>query len=411
MTDDVAALVLRDNYLQGEALSVAEARGPGVLDRHARLIRELEKPGGHGIRLDRALEFLPDDEELAARAAARRGLTRPELAVLLAYAKMSLDHELLQSDLPDAPELADELCAYFPPALREPFRAQILAHPLKREIAATIVANDVVNRGGLTFIHDLQASSGRSAADIARAYRIVRQAFSLRPLWAEIEALDNQVAAQVPHEMLIDIAGVVEHAAAWLLRENRLDLAADAARFAPAVGGLAAIVAELLPPSERAEYDRRLARLAAAGVPQALAARVAGVVFLTTAFEIADLAARAGQTVAQGVERAARCFYGVGARFAFDELRAAGRRLPAETAWQKTAVESLIDDFYALQTGLAERVLKSSDGAEDPVAAWTASRAAQLAPADAIAAELRAAPNPDLAMLVVAGRQLRQALG
>ncbi len=411
MTDDVAAQVLRDNYLQGEALSVAEARGPAALDRHARLIREVEKPGGHGIRLDRALEFLPDDEELAARAAARRGLTRPELAVLLAYAKLSLDHELLQSDLPDAPELVDELCAYFPPQLRDRFRAQILAHPLKREIVATVVTNDLVNRAGLTFIHDLQANGGRGAADIARAYRIVRQSFALPPLWAEIEALDSKVGASVQCEMLIDITQVVEHAAAWLLRENRLDLTADAARFAPALGGLSAIVADLLPPSERIEYDARLARFAAAGVPRALAARIAGMVFLTTAFEIADLAGRAGQSV----ERAARCFYGVGARFALDELRAAGRRLPAETAWQKTAVEALIDDFYALQTGLADRVLRSAPkgngAAEDPVAAWAATRAAQLAPADAIVAELRAAANPDLAMLVVAGRQLRQALG
>ena len=400
MTNDVAGLVLRDNYLQGQALSVAEASGRseslGTLDRQARLIRELEKSG----RLDRALEFLPGDEEISTRAAARRGLTRPELSVLLAYAKMSLDHELLESDLPDVPELADELCGYFPPALRQRFRAQIAAHPLKREIVATVVTNNLVNRAGLTFIHDLQARTGRSAAEIARAYWIVRQAFALPPLWAEIEGLDHKIAAAIQYEMLLDIAGVVEHAASWLLRARRFDLGADPAQLAPTVTAL-------LPPPERAECDARQAKLVEAGVPQALAARIAAIVFLTTACEIADLARRAGQTV----ERAARTFYGVGARFALDEMRAAGRRLPAETPWQKTAVEALIDDFYALQADLAERVLKAADGAEDPVAAWAASRAAQLAPAEAIAAELRAAPTPDLAMLVVAGRQLRQALG
>jgi glutamate dehydrogenase len=337
----------------------------------------------------------------------RRGLTRPELSVLLAYAKMSLDHELSQSDLPDAPELADELRSYFPPALRDRFATQIAAHPLKREIAATIVTNDLVNRAGLTFIPDIQARTGRGAAEIARAYRIVREAFSLPPLWAEIEALDNTIAASVQYEMLIDIAGIIEHAASWLLRAGRLDIGADAARLAPAVAPLASAVAFLLPPGERADYDRRETRLAEAGVPQPLAARLAAIPFLTTACEIADLAQRA----AQPIERAARTFYGVGARFALDELRAAGRRLPADTSWQKTAIEALIDDFYALQADLAERVLRSADGAEDPVAAWTATRAAQLAPAEAIAAELRAAANPDLAMLVVAGRQLRQALG
>src|SRR5205085_12336938 len=139
MAEDVAALVLRDNYLQGEALSVAEARGATALDRQIRLIRELERPAEHGVRLDRALEFLPDDETLAARAAARQGLTRPELAVLLAYSKMSLDAELLASDLPDAPELAPDLRDYFPPALRERFAAHIAAHPLRCEITATVV--------------------------------------------------------------------------------------------------------------------------------------------------------------------------------------------------------------------------------------------------------------------------------
>jgi glutamate dehydrogenase len=210
--------------------------------------------------------------------------------------------------------------------------------------------------------------------------------------------------------MLLDISGVVEHAAAWLLRNNRLDLGREIARFAPAVQHLAAAISELLPPGERALLDQRHARLLAAGVPAELAARAAGVIFLTTAFEVGDLAERA----AQPIDRAARIFYGVGARFALDEMRDAARRLPAETAWQKQAVETVIDDLYALQSELAARVLQSgialdADGA-DPLAAWAAARAAALAPADAIAAELRSASTPDLAMLVVAGRQLRQAL-
>src|SRR6185437_14651227 len=152
--------------------------------------------------------------------------------------------------------------------------------------------------------------------------------------------------------------------AAWLLRVGRLDMAAEAARFAPAVAGLAAHIADLLPPGERALMDARAARFAAAGVPPALAARVAAIVFLTTAFEVGDMAARAQQPPGETIERAARTFYGVGARFALDELRAAARRLPADTVWQKAAVETLIDDFYAMQAELAERILKAADGAE-----------------------------------------------
>jgi glutamate dehydrogenase len=407
MADDVAQLVLRDNYLQGEALSVAEARGVSALDRQVRLIRELEKAG----RLDRGLEFLPDDETLAARAAARRGLVRPELAILLAYAKMALDQELVASDLPDAPELAAELIGYFPPALRERFAAQIAAHPLRREIVATAVTNDLVNRAGLTFVTDLRAATGAAAADIARSYRIVRAVFALPELWSAIEALDGIVPARMQTEMLLDIAGLVEHAASWLLRRGRLDLGGDVVRLRPSAATLADELAALLPASERALLDQRAARLTAAGVPASLAEQVAGVPFLSSALEIADLAERARQPLTQ----AAQIYYEVGARFALDELRAAARRLPTETAWQKQAVDTVIDDVYTLQTDLAARVLDSTAGAKgngaEPVAAWAGPRAAALAPAEALAAELRTAANPDLAMLVVAARQLRQAVG
>ncbi|HLY45353.1 MAG TPA: NAD-glutamate dehydrogenase [Stellaceae bacterium] len=407
MAGDVAHLVLRDNYLQGEALSVAEARGASefsvTLDRQARLIRELERAG----RLDRALEFLPDDEELAARAASRRGLTRPELAVLLAYAKMSLDRDLLASDLPELPALAGELRDYFPPALRQRFAAQIAAHPLRREITATVIANDLVNRAGLTFVHDLRARTGRAAPEIARSYRIVREAFALPALWAGVEALDNTVATQVQTEMLLDIGVVVEHAAAWLLRGNRLDVEREIGHFGPAVRHLEGVVAALLPSNERTLLDARTARLAAAGVPQALAARIGAIIFLTTAFEVGDLAERTGRPI----DAAARIFYEVGARFALDEMRDAARRLPAETPWQKAAAEALIDDFYTLQAEFAAQVLTSPEGASDPLAFWGQAHPDQLAPADAVAAELRAAAAPDLAMLVVALRRLRQAIG
>jgi glutamate dehydrogenase len=170
---------------------------------------------------------------------------------------------------------------------------------------------------------------------------------------------------------------------------------------------LAEVVAGLLPPGERALMEQRAARLAAAGVPQDLASRVAGVIFLTTAFEVGDLAERSNQPV----DRAAQTFYRVGAHFALDEMRDAARRLPAETAYQKAAAETLIDDFYAVQAELAARVLAAADGAADPLNAWVETNAGLIGPAEAVATEMRSAAAPDLAMLVVASRQLRQALG
>jgi glutamate dehydrogenase len=403
MAEDVAVLVLRDNYLQGEALSVAEAQGPAALDRQTRLIRDLERAG----RLDRSLEFLPDEEALASRAAARQGLVRPELAVLLAYAKMSLDGELLGSDLPDDPELAVDLRAYFPGALRERVSAQIAAHALHREITATVLANDLVNRAGITFVNDMRARTGRAAPDVARGYRIVREVFALPKLWAEIEALDNKVAARVQADMLLDVAVLVDHATVWLLRKDRLDLGREIGRLGPSTVVLAEGLAELLPPRDRIAVDQRAARFAAAGVPDPLARRVGAIAFLAPAPEIADLAER----VDRPLDRTARAYYGVGARFALDEMRAAAARLPAETPWQKQAIETMIDDLFSLQGDFAERVLQSGADGADPVDAWSKAQAATLAPAEASVAELRAAAAPDLAMLVVAGRQLRQALG
>jgi glutamate dehydrogenase len=403
MTEDVAGLVLRDNYRQGVALSVAEAGGTGAFDRQARLIRELERSG----RLDRALEFLPDDKALALRAAERRGLVRPELAVLLAYAKLALDAELLASDLPDAIELTSELSGYFPTALRDTLGAQIGAHPLRREIIATSIANDLVNRAGFTFVGDLQARTGRTAPEVARVYLIIRQVFDLPRLWAEIEALDDVVAAPRQYEMLLDIAEVVAHAAGWLLRGNRTNIDRETARFAPAVGQLAEIVGMLLPPSEQALSGARVARFAAAGVPTALARRIGAIPFLITALEVCALAERTRQPI----DRAARTFYHVGARFAFDDLRDAARRLPNDTSLQQAAADSLIDDFYGLQAELAERVLEAANGAADPLAAWIETHSRAKIAAEAVADELRAAKAPDLAMLVVAARQLHQAAG
>ncbi len=283
MADDVASLVLRDNYLQGEALSVAEARGIAALDRQIRMI-------------------------LAARVTQRRGLVRPELAVLLAYAKMTLYEELLASDLPESPQLAEALRGYFPAAVRDRLGAQIATHPLRREIVATVATNDLVNRARITFVHDMRARTGRSAPEIAQAYIIVREVFELGSLWAEIEALDNKVTAQVQIEMLLEIGDLIERTAAWLLYRRRLELGPDIKTFGPSVRRLAASLFELLPPRDRSLVAERRLRLTEAGVPETLAARIGGTMFLASALDIADLAERSNQPL----DRAAGVYYGVG---------------------------------------------------------------------------------------------------
>ena len=179
MTDEVASLVLRDNYLQTQALTMVTAEAPELLDQHARLMRALEKQG----RLNREVELLPSDDVLTERLGRRQGLTRPELAVLLSYAKISVYDDIIESSLPDDDGLVQDLVAYFPEPLRETYRPVIETHRLRRDLIATSITNSIVNRTGPTFVSETSDGTGMGSADIARAYLIVRDSFDLRQLW------------------------------------------------------------------------------------------------------------------------------------------------------------------------------------------------------------------------------------
>ena len=236
MTDEVGALVLRDNYLQSQALSVAELQGWYRIDQQGRFMRALERAG----KLDRAIEFLPDDEIIKTRLAHGQGLTRPELAVLLAYSKMTLYDELLPSDLPDDAQLVDDLIHDFPAALAKSHGDALPRHQLRREIMAGVVTNSLVNRVGSTFVHVMKEKTGLPASDIARAYAICRGVFELRQLWADIQALDNKVPAVRQYEMLDATTRLAEAGTLWCLRNLAppLDIAANIATFSPGIAEL-----------------------------------------------------------------------------------------------------------------------------------------------------------------------------
>ncbi|HKF71721.1 MAG TPA: NAD-glutamate dehydrogenase [Stellaceae bacterium] len=396
-TDDVAAHVLRDNYLQGLALTLAESQAAERLDAEARLMREMEKVG----KLDRAVEFLPDESVVAQRRAAERGLVRPEHAVLMAYVKNTLAHELTATDLPDDPHLKTDLLAYFPPALVERFRPQIEAHRLRREIIATCVANELVNRCGITFVADMIERTGRGAGDTARAYGIVRGVYDLDGLWAEVTALDNQVPAAVQTEMLLAANRLVERTAAWFLRApGALDIAGVTQVFKPGVAALAARLGETLPASQKAELARRIAGWQERGVPAALAERIAKLDFLVSAVDIVKLAVAKMSDVAE----LGRRFFAVGSRFRLDLLRMTARKLAADTAWRKLAIGALIEDLYGHQADLTARAVAEDDSGFE---AWINTHAAEVSHLDSLVTEILQAPAPDLAMLTVANRHLR----
>jgi glutamate dehydrogenase len=396
MTDDVAALVLRDNYFQTQSLSVSAPLAPALLDAQERFIKSLEKAG----RLNRALEFLPSDEELAERRAAKLGLTAPERAVLLAYAKIALYDELVASNVPDDPWISTALERYFPAPLRERYKAQIHAHPLRREILATHVTNSMVNRVGDTFVHRMQEETGATPPDVVRAYLIVREVFGFVDVWRAIEALDYKVPDRAQGAMIIDGGRLIVRATLWFLRhrEHLSDLAGSIAHFKAGAERLAALFPQSLPAMDQSAFTSAAGRLEKDGVPRELAARVAGLDAMFNALDIVEVADRLKRDIGE----VARVHFGLAGELDFPWLRERIGILPAENHWQALAKAALRDDLAGMLRALTADALRTGD-----VSSWKTRNAVLYERLRQILSELRAAESPDLAMLSVAMRELR----
>ena len=403
MTDSVAESVLKDNYEQTETLSLSEAQAADMVDVHTRLIRYLEV----SRRLNREVESLPGDDDLAERKRGHRGLTRPELAALLAYAKVDLFRRLVDSDVPEDPYLSRELEAYFPHPLPERYAERMNRHRLRREITATRVVNNMLHGGGITFAFRLHDETGAPAADLARAYTGAREVFQMRQQWAEIEALDYQVDAAVQNGMLLAGRRLVERGARWLLRTrpDQLDIAATVARFAPGAATLYEALPRLLDPSDAHGLAREADRLQGAGVPRQLALRVAGAAMMVSVLDIVEVADETGLDV----EEVAAVHLHLGGRLQLHWLRERIAALPRDDRWTALARAALRDDLYALHRVLTGRVLTdgSPDGQVDRrVNAWIAANPAAQRYGETIA-DIRASQSFTLTTLSVALRELR----
>ena len=409
MTDDVAGLVLRDNIFQTQVISVTGRIAPQLLDAQARFMQYLEKGG----RLNRAIEFLPSDEEIAERRANGLGLTAPERAVMLAYSKIWLYDELLASALPDDPWVSTALLRYFPGALEKTYVGYMARHPLKREVIATHVTNSMVNRVGSTFVHRLSETTGARPHEIVRAYLLSREVFGLVPLWMAIEALDNKVDDAVQSTMLIDTSAQLERGTTWFLRSRRLgdDMGATIANFAPGVAELSERLPKLLDAGERARMDAAVARYVGHGVPKELAVRVVTFDTLYATLDIAEVAANAKRPV----DPVATVYFDLANKLGVPWLREKIAALPGDKHWQMLAKSAMQDDLSGLQRALTGTVLANGGekgGAEGAapaklLAAWQDGNRRALERAELLLAELRAVPTPDAAMLSVALRELR----
>jgi glutamate dehydrogenase len=395
-TDEVAQLVLRNNYLQSQAISLMELRAVADLGEHQRLLRWLERHGD----LDRAVEFLPSDEALKERRRQGRGLTRPELALLLAYGKIALNHALTEAGGASEPYLALELQRYFPVALRRRYAERIEHHRLRTQIIITAITNSLVNRVGPALLMQCVEQTGADAVALARAYTIARDSTELRARWTEIESLDGQVRTADQYQALQMTADYLRHLTLWLVRRRRqyADVGAAVAQLQPALRELAHLIPSVLEGLDRERYQQRRQRQLEQGFAPRLADYLAALEALQVAPDLTELAANTGSTA----RAVAQAHFALSARLSLDWLHAAIEQLPASGDWQQAAKARLADTLLATHLRLSAMVLTYRGAAR----AGAAAPSPPLQRWQQLLAELRTLPSADFAALTVAVQAL-----
>ncbi len=404
MTEAVAEQVLYASYIQTQAMSLALHQAPGMLDVHARLIRHLEQVAG----LNRELEFLPDEDALEQRSGDHAGLSAPELAVVMAYCKIHLYTQLLESDLPEDSQLVRDLERYFPPPLPERFSEQMTGHRLRREIIATVVANQLVDRAGTTFAFRLAEETGATAPILARGFAVAREVLDMRSFWSAVEELDNRVAAQTQLEMLVEGRRLMERATRRLVgaSPHSVDITISTRYFQSAARMLSRSVPDVLGEHERQQFDERAGELEAAGVPRELAERVAAMPALLASFDIVEVA----RAIGSDLSLVMRTYFQLGSRLELNLLRDRIIELPRENRWQALARAALRDDLYSLHRALTQDVLsanRSSIDSEAAIELWMQDNSAALERCLRMLADIKTARRYDTTTLPVALREIR----
>ena len=402
MTEEVAELVLRDNELQNQALSNAEAQGHHILESRARLIRDMERKG----LLNREIEFLPSEEELAERRAKKQGFTRPELAVILAYSKLALYEEVLESSLPDDAYFESDLLHYFPTPMQKKYTDEINHHQLRREIVATVLTNSMVNRVGSAFFYTMAEDNSVATCDVARAFTVVRDAFHLRPVWCAIEDLTGSVKASVQSELFVEINRFVAHITGWLLRNipQPIDLSTVMKSFAPGIDELIKLADSIASPALKDAVLTKQKYFINLGVPKDLALRITHLEILASACDIVQVA----NTAKLPVKTVGEIYFTIGQHLRLGWLRLAADKVVLDSQWDRIAITAIHNDLFDQQRRLTLSVIamgKPKDS-EDAVAKWMEAYRGQAERLLRFISDLESSEVVDFSMLVVALRNV-----
>lgn len=408
MTDEVSDLVLKNNYLQSQILSISNYICCEKLDRQKRFMELLEQQN----RLNRKIEFLPDNETLAEREEKKLGLTRPELAVLLAYSKITLYEDLIKSDFPDDPAFTKDLVTYFPQPIQKNYKETVERHPLRREIIATTFANNMINRSGITFVNEMQYRLGYSPIDITRAYAIARNVFDLEDIWHEIENMDNSIHANSQIEMHIEVKKLVERATAWFLRNGEYPYNIDQHNrlYHKGIKELYNNLVDVLPEKTQKSVKEKYDMLMKNKVPTELARKISSLSPMGAACDIVRIASMSNAITPSIV---GKIYFALGEKFGLRWLRNIASSIPSENEWDRRATQALVEDLYSQQSSLTIRVINGYDqnvlkkNPEKILEEWAEHSSHAVSQNRRMLDELQKAEKIDLAMITVANRNLR----
>lgn len=403
MTEEVGEIVLQDCKDQTRTISVTQVRGAEQLKEQIRFIQYLEKEG----KLDRALEFLPSEEELAERLANGRALTRPELSVLVAYAKMVLKEQLLTPEITEDTLLSQLLIAYFPKKLQELYSHKMVTHPLRGEIIATSLANELVNDMGLNFVQRMQDETGASVADAAICYTMAREVFGLAELTKSITDLNGIVPAVVQGEMLHQLRRNMRRACRWFLRHRNRSWSIEqtVAFFKPVFEQLKANVHSYLVEEEAAGIQAEINALIKENVPQDVASTVANMSTLFSTLDIAQIA----QTEEKTVALVAETYFKLGARVELHWFLEQISAQPVTNHWQALARAAFREELDWQQRALTSVVLRTCSAtcnAQSVISQWIDTNQALLERWFHMLADFKTSQSHEFAKFSVALREL-----